>query len=141
MLAARAAGGVLAGSTLVLSRPPAAVRRPLRPFRWPLWLRFTYVTSVLVKKKYSDATDAGRPADTTALRGLREASKGVELLAIGRVSEESALPHGLGWCTARSLVPAALTQEPPAPARPPCDPSGRAGGHHAHQLPSHGTRA
>jgi hypothetical protein len=28
----------------------AAVRRPLRPFRRPLRLRFTYVTSVLVKK-------------------------------------------------------------------------------------------
>jgi lysine/ornithine N-monooxygenase len=26
------------------------VRRPLRPFWQPLWLRFTYVTSVLVKK-------------------------------------------------------------------------------------------
>jgi hypothetical protein len=38
----------------------AAVRRPLRPFRRPFWLRFTYVTSVLVKK-YRDATDAGRP--------------------------------------------------------------------------------
>ena len=27
-----------------------AVRRPLRPFRRPFWLRFTYVTSVLVNK-------------------------------------------------------------------------------------------
>jgi|EP01047_Picozoa_sp_COSAG01_P035965 hypothetical protein len=26
------------------------VRRPLRPFGRPFWLRFTYVTSVLVKK-------------------------------------------------------------------------------------------
>ena len=26
------------------------VRRPLRPFWRPFWLRFTYVTSVLVKK-------------------------------------------------------------------------------------------
>jgi hypothetical protein len=26
------------------------VRRPLRPFWRPLWLGFTYVTSVLVKK-------------------------------------------------------------------------------------------
>jgi hypothetical protein len=26
------------------------VRRPLRPLRWPFWLRFPYVTSALVKK-------------------------------------------------------------------------------------------
>jgi hypothetical protein len=30
--------------------PPEVVRRPLRPFWRPFWLRFTYVTSVLVKK-------------------------------------------------------------------------------------------
>jgi hypothetical protein len=29
---------------------PDQVRRPLRPFRRPFWLRFTYATSVLVKK-------------------------------------------------------------------------------------------
>jgi surfactin synthase thioesterase subunit len=29
---------------------PPEVRRPLRPFRLPFWLRFTYVASVFVKK-------------------------------------------------------------------------------------------
>jgi beta-glucosidase-like glycosyl hydrolase len=35
------------GQQVLHDRP---VRRPLRPFRRPFWLRFTYVTSVLVKK-------------------------------------------------------------------------------------------
>jgi hypothetical protein len=33
-----------------LASESTAVRRPLRPFWRPLWLRFTYVTSVLVTK-------------------------------------------------------------------------------------------
>jgi hypothetical protein len=32
------------------TKPAMAVRRPLRPFKRPFWLRFTYVASVLVKK-------------------------------------------------------------------------------------------
>jgi hypothetical protein len=43
------------------------VRRPLRPFWRPFSLRFTYVTSVLVKK-YLDATDAGSVLRVLALR-------------------------------------------------------------------------
>jgi hypothetical protein len=52
---------VLAGGTVVmvltlvlalgaLEGDAPQVRRPLRPFGRPFWLRFTYVTSVLIKK-------------------------------------------------------------------------------------------
>jgi hypothetical protein len=42
--------GVVVGLSGLVEDGDESVRRPLRPFRRPFWLRFTYVPSVLVKK-------------------------------------------------------------------------------------------
>jgi|EP01047_Picozoa_sp_COSAG01_P034265 beta-glucosidase len=46
------------------------VRRPLRPFRRPFWLRFTYVTSVLVTRNIE--TQRTRVGPSLRLPGQQE---------------------------------------------------------------------
>jgi hypothetical protein len=77
----RGAGATTQGS----ASTRLAVRRPLRPFWRPCWLRFTYVASVLVKK-YRDATDAARSSSRACSKRSRTAPTVVRCAAWGRVT-------------------------------------------------------